>query len=1281
MGLPSYIASGIKILLTRFLVPLFVLSFCYSANAAYTFQVVSGEALETLPNNVVWSNNTSQTGFPSDDDYQVVNIGFTFYLGETAYTQVRIVSNGSLHFGTDQGFHKHYTNTALPITTFFNGPGFEEAADRVIAGYWDDLGPQLGGTVTYGTLGSAPNRRFVASWRNVPHTSTGGSYNFQIVIYENGDIRYRYGTGNGNGSSATIGIEVNDSDFTQFSFNSNSVGDANDILWKRAFPGLVSASASCTDTNKVTLTFSGAVSPVRASNPSNFSINNGVTVLASTLVNPTTVELTTSTLTTGITYTVSTTFPNQSTTFSLATANEVLVNSASPGIGSYTVAFTREFTIAIQGGEGGGGSTTRGGQGATVTGVFNLTAGDIIRYVVGAGSLADNSAGGAGSTGVFINNTLVMVAGGGGGGDNSSGAIGLGANNITSGDAGTGSGPGAGGTGGAGGGGVSAGGGGGINAAGGNSSGGQGGQAADMIPGNGVTFVAGGAPGANTSAGGGGFTGGGGGSNGFYSGGGGGYSGGGSAGANGGAGGGGSFLNTAATGYVSGSIVAGADGAPTGGAGVNGADGTINITARVNCGPAYFEIVHDGSGINCLREAISIRASDSLGGTLNNYTGTINLSLTTNRGNWFVTNESGSSADLALGTLVDTAGDNNGAATYQFVAGDLGRVTLYLENTQAETTNINVTEGTTTDNNTEGNITFRPFGFVATPTPITTQIAGRAFNATLTAAGQTPTQPNCGVIEEYTGSKAINFWSNYSLPNTSLTPVLVNGVAIANSEATSFSQSVNFTAGVANLSLRYDDVGLIGFRAKDQAGIGEPPPGTVDEIIGGVTPFVVRPFAYDVQIAGNPVAVDASALVYAVADANFNMTLRSILWQSADDNSPADGTPDTGSNLADNGITPNISLIAGTIGLTPSAQLVTNSNGILNVNSVAFSSFPAPASASAGNVTFTQRWNEVGILQIAASTANFMGSGQGVTGSRNNIGRFVPDHFVLTLTDNYSAQCSGSFNYGGFSNGVPGLNKNGQSDDIGFTVQARNLSNNPTANYDGVFAKLEAGTIARSPYNVSLAAPASGTLSSSLSAINFNISGNAPITLSNLNYLFDNLLAPFDLQVDINATDADLVTGSISTTAVQQRLGRMRLTDAYGPELSDLEIQIAAEYYDGSAWRRNTADSCSNYIHTSSTLVATSYTDNLNAGETASYSPLALQTLTNGSSALANGIWFSAPGNGNFGSVQVNYSLATQPWLSSDWNADNINDPSSARLYFGYYRGSDRVIYWREVRN
>ena len=92
---------------------------------------------------------------------------------------------------------------------------------------------------------------------------------------------------------------------------------------------------------------------------------------------------------------------------------------------SWTVpAGVSEIRITAEGASGatqtsaGGGL---GGSGATVSGVFAVSPGDVVRYVVGEQPPAGSSeleGGGGGSTGVFINGTLAVVAGGGGGYDN-----------------------------------------------------------------------------------------------------------------------------------------------------------------------------------------------------------------------------------------------------------------------------------------------------------------------------------------------------------------------------------------------------------------------------------------------------------------------------------------------------------------------------------------------------------------------------------------------------------------------------------------------------------------------------------------------------------------------------------------------------------------------------------------------------------------------------------------------------------------------------------------------
>lgn len=717
----------------------------------------------------------------------------------------------------------------------------------------------------------------------------------------------------------------------------------------------------------------------------------------------------------------------------------------------------------------------------------------------------------------------------------------------------------------------------------------------------------------------------------------------------------------------------------------------VVITAFKTCGPDHFRILHDGAGINCLREAITIQAENADGSVMTDYTGIVNINLSTNNGNWFVVDNAGFSSDPAIGTLTDTAGDNDGFATYEFVGSDFGSVVLYLEDTVAETTNIGVSENGITDDNSEGNITFRPFGFIFSPSPISTQVAGRPFDITLTAAGQTPAQPECGIIEEYTGNKSIDFWSTYTDPVSSSTLVTVNGSNIAISEATSSSQNVVFTAGITSISTQYDDVGQISISAKDQIDVGDPPSGNLDEIIGGISPFVVRPFGFDIQISSDPFWSVSNDTIYTSAGANFDMTLRSVLWQSLDDldadgfpdpflDTNGDGEPDTGGDLSDNAITPNISAITGLINLNPTAFVVTNSNGLLSTTNVSFASFIAAGLTNEATYTFSQSWDEVGVLQIDALTTDFMGGGENVTGQRINIGRFIPDHFLMSAPI-IIEQCD-TFTYAGFfDNTNPGLDKDGQTFSVSGNIIAQNLSNGTTQNYAGVFAKLVASNITLAGFNATTASNASGRVNFSPAPLNF-VNGITSYIDPAVDYQYNATSGPFDLRLDLSATDSDSVTsGIINSNQFEVRLGRLRLIDSYGPETANLEMRLFTDYFDGAAWSINTQDSCSTYIDSNASFVLSSYTDQLSNGETSLFAPTISQTLANGTSSASNGFWFSAPGNNNFGSVLIEQDLSTQPWLQFDWDADLLVNDASARLNFGYYRGSDRVIYWKEVRN
>ena len=206
----------------RFILLSGILLLTTTAHASYTMTELEGTPLEVpdIVNTVAWDG--LDTDFPNDDDKQLVSIGFPFQFDNFNYEFVTIFTNGILKFLPADRMHRDYINESLPTD---EGDGF-------IAVYWDDLVDDANSSVTYGNLGTAPNRKFVVNWTNVRSYFNNLRYDFQVVLYENGDIRYRYNNNTSNGQSATIGLEINDSDSIEYSFNEVSVEVSFDLFFR-----------------------------------------------------------------------------------------------------------------------------------------------------------------------------------------------------------------------------------------------------------------------------------------------------------------------------------------------------------------------------------------------------------------------------------------------------------------------------------------------------------------------------------------------------------------------------------------------------------------------------------------------------------------------------------------------------------------------------------------------------------------------------------------------------------------------------------------------------------------------------------------------------------------------------------------------------------------------------------------------------------------------------------------------------------------------------------------
>jgi MSHA biogenesis protein MshQ len=202
--------------------------------ASYTYRSDS-YAWESATNAVAWDKLC--TSYPGDDDKATLAFtgGFTFTFAGTAYSSVRVLSNGGVQFGTDSGFFRTYGNTNLPAAAAasLNKNCAGGATSNVLMAYWTDLDPSRAGSgnVTWQQKGTAPNRYVVVSWNAVYQYNTSTPYAFQIILFENGEFKYQYGNSNASGSNATIGVQVGSSDYTLYSYNSGYNANGSAIRW------------------------------------------------------------------------------------------------------------------------------------------------------------------------------------------------------------------------------------------------------------------------------------------------------------------------------------------------------------------------------------------------------------------------------------------------------------------------------------------------------------------------------------------------------------------------------------------------------------------------------------------------------------------------------------------------------------------------------------------------------------------------------------------------------------------------------------------------------------------------------------------------------------------------------------------------------------------------------------------------------------------------------------------------------------------------------------------
>ncbi len=735
------------------------------------------------------------------------------------------------------------------------------------------------------------------------------------------------------------------------------------------------------------------------------------------------------------------------------------------------------------------------------------------------------------------------------------------------------------------------------------------------------------------------------------------------------------------------------------------------------------------TGITCEPSQVRVTAHDASHNPVNVPAGTT-LSLTTSTGTgvWL--------APLVAGTGTWTPSDlNNGQATYAWPGGQ-SSFTANLRHATPVTLNVNVTDGTRSEAASEDpSLTFADslFRFVeGAPTlgnPILAQISGKPSNigyntqSLVLQAIRTDLSGACtgvftGLVSVQLASECVNpgacqAGQQVAFTNNAVTTALPQNAAgsVGPNAGTYATASVLFGANSqAAFSFSYPDAGNIRLHARVRF---TPPVAGLTSTYGASGNITVRPFGF--RISGVPSGVTGpTSAVFRRAGQNFDVTLTAVAWKSGDD-ADADGAPDSQAQIAGNSATPNFGLESTPATASVSHTLAEPAGGAAGaLSNTLFTGF------SAGARTQTMTYSEVGIINLFATTANYLASGQSVTAGAAGlagVGRFIPSHFALsaaTLTNRSASACApaSTFTY---------MNEPLR---LQYTLTAQNTANATTTNYRGSFARLDLtapasfGFGARDIASSTNLTPRIDTALGTTGAWGSGVASNIQATLSLTRASPDNPDGPFNqVKLGIAPSDPDTVTiapGALdfSTTGgpndraqvgadTQIRFGRLRLTSAFGSEIAALTVPMQVEYWNGIGFLPNTLDSCTTLARSAFTL--SNFQGNLAACETAfNADPIA---FTSGAASPQ----LAAPGSGNDGSVDLRVNLGTasgnacnavggpgppatsaaRSYLKGRWNATdddanpatNYDDDPVARAAFGVYgpdRSSNRFIYRRE---
>lgn len=657
----------------------------------------------------------------------------------------------------------------------------------------------------------------------------------------------------------------------------------------------------------------------------------------------------------------------------------------------------------------------------------------------------------------------------------------------------------------------------------------------------------------------------------------------------------------------------------------------------------HLEIIHDGQGITCSPETITIKACinpdcSSL------YTADVDISL------------------LPVGSSDFWTGNatiSNGIGIYKFSHTVSGTVNLGIASSNPVAVN-GVTCNISGVN--DCSMVFSDAGFVFS---INNQNACQnSADIEIRAVKKSDTSVSC--VPAFSGNRSVHFSTGYNNPASGNKKVAITPYG----GSTEFNPDtnpvvINFTPGQNFFKARYDDAGRITLTAdySDSTGL----------TLSGSKSFIVIPDALSVLAklpgSGGAVlnAVTASALpIRKAANDIFEVEVK------------AECIEDNGNKKTVNNFIADVQLSGENAGPLPGFL------GALGGN-ISRNDFTQTGNIYDKLVFDDINYSESGYFTLRASVNNYLGTGINLTGTQLT-GRFVPDHFSLITP--YSAGTAldwgGSFVY----MKQPKIK-------VEYTLEAQNGNNIITRNYNGSFATAGVSGVAENNNDgIELSSRLSnlsstwlnGQMSFSNDGLLFNRISTPDGHFSNLKIgllVIDNEAGTDILlhDLDMNPQTSSSCTALNNCTAkslgtLDVRYGRLVINNAYGAVELPLAVDLGTEYFDSTTgqFKRNYDDSYTSFnvstgINWSSTVFSGITGSDITATGSGS-----LSQGTGSFSFHKPGQTLSGPGKEGY----IDYQYVTDDWLKYDWKGTGDENPS-ARASFGIYNRSKHLIYSREL--